>query len=300
MRSGYFIDSLKSRSGLGFERLERRIRENQYEANNIRPPCYETVRDYFALKRSVVFEPHGDDGTAPWLFAAEQEFPGASTCFFHPLFDQMFGQLESAYFWRAKFSRIPQEWIDGLRVRGRSFLADEWEAMNLSLQRRKHRTQPKTHLDRLSLLHLSMLRLPDPIRDQLFTKDSAGSPWRRLYEIPIEDFLANLRVQISLEAIAALLALVEESAEIGDFRRYACAKQALEARYAAIPGLPGCKRVGKAIQYAITSHLEGQVFPRSYNGTLMTGFGLPISWRTILQSELIAESQGPTDERTGG
>lgn len=298
MRSGYFIDSLKSRTGFGFERLERRIRENQYEANNIRPPSYETVRDYFSLRRSVAFEPHGDDGTAPWLFAVEQEYPGASICFFHPLFDQMFGQLESAYFWRAKFSRIPQEWINGLRKRGRSLLADEWKAINLSLQRRKHRSQPKNQLDRLSLLHLSMLRLPDPIRDKLFAKESHEAHWRRLYETPFEDVISNLRVQNNLESIAALLILIEEAAEIGDFRRYAYAKQALEERYTTIPDLPGCKRVGITIQLAITSHLEGQIFPRSYNGTLTTGFGLPVSWRAILESELIAGIQMPTNELT--
>lgn len=62
LRSAYFIDSLRAASGQGFLKLEKRIRQNQYEAVGLAAPELETIRDYFRLHRSVAFEPRNSDG----------------------------------------------------------------------------------------------------------------------------------------------------------------------------------------------------------------------------------------------
>lgn len=288
MRSGYFIDTLKSRSELSFAKLERRIRENQYDLHGIRAPSEATVRDYFLLRRSVAFEPKFKDPSAPWLLATELEFPGASLAFFHPVFDLLFGTLESTYLWQAHFSRIPQQWIDDARKSDPLAMADEWEAMNASLAERKHRSRPKQHLDRLSFVHLSMMRLPENICNRLFTRRGLAASWARVYG-PIEDDIAFLGEINNLDAIAGLLALAEEGAQIGDMSRYHAAKYALRNRIEKVQFFPGCKRIRDSLEFSLSRHIEGELFPRRYSGTLRTGFGLPVSWRTGLAAGLQVE-----------
>jgi len=134
LRTAYFIDSLCEQTGMNFEGIEERIRNNQYIAYGLDAPAYETVRDYFRLHRSVAFEPRlGRDGNtpgqqserifqrdrkAPWLLAAEAEFPGSSFSFFHPLFDLLFGRLESSAFWASHFNKIPESWINQEEAEG--------------------------------------------------------------------------------------------------------------------------------------------------------------------------------------
>ena len=294
IRSGYFVDSLRLQSRLSVARLERRIRENIYEKNGVHAPSEDTVRDYCSLRRSVAFEPRveekKDKRIAPWLLAAELEFPNSSFAFFHPLFDLLFGTLESAYFWQAHFCMIPESWIEDLRRRGASPLADEWEEMNVSLKERRHRTRTKTELDRLSFVHLSMMRLPRHISGRLFEKEEHSSTrFRRWFAI--EEDIVYLQSQNNLNAIAALLALLEEGAAIGDAHRYRCAYSCLVDRLPLLKSIPGCKRMGIALELAITSHLEGQAILRSYNGTLYSGFGMPVSWRSMLQENLLEKCQ---------
>lgn len=288
MRSGYFVDTLKAQSKLSYPKLERRIRENQYESHGIRAPSEATVRDYFLLRRSVAFEPKSKSPSAPWLLAAELEFPGVSLAFFHPLFDLLFGTLESTYFWQAHFSRIPQQWIDDARKCDDQAMANEWEAMNASLEERKHRTRPKQHLDRLSFVHLSMMRLPESISSRLFTRDGLAASWARVYG-PIENDIAFLAEIDSLDAIAGLVALAEEGAQIGDMSRYQTAKYVLRGRIEKIRCFPGCKRIWDSLEFLLSRHIDGELFPRRYTGTLRTGFGLPVSWRTALAAGLQAE-----------
>lgn len=294
IRSGYCIDLLRSTTRQGFTRIERQIRENQYVAHGLKPPSFETVRDYFRLHRSVAFEPRDGSKSPPWLLAAELEYPGTAEAFFHPLADLLFGYLESSFLWRRHFSRIPQQWINEARNRGSTALAGEWEAINLSQEERKHRTPPKDHLDRLSFVHLSMMRLAEPIGSRLFVKPGLSRCWRRAYENSVEDDVAFLLSIGSLDALAALLGLAEEGALIGDMHRYRHAKSALLARIPHIHFLPGCRRIAKALELDITSHLEMHVFPRRYNGTLHMGFGLPVSWRSMAYETLLSnrESRG--------
>lgn len=91
LRSACFIDNLKEITGEGFPKLEKRIRENQYDAFKLPAPATETVRDYFRLYLPVAFEPTRKVTSNPWLLAVELEVPGSSAAFFHPLFDLLFG-----------------------------------------------------------------------------------------------------------------------------------------------------------------------------------------------------------------
>jgi len=195
LRSGYFIDNLKSSTKLGFEKIEEVIRMNQYNEGKrcvgsyLLAPPYDTVRDYFRLYRSVAFEPNEKANFAPWLLAAELEFPGSSSAFFHPIFDLLFGELESSFFWSSHFRSIPEKWIEVARARGDTKIAHEWELMNQSARSRKHRTKPSTALDTLSLVHLSLLRLPSEIKDVLFEGNGSAPGWSRRYLSPETEIL---------------------------------------------------------------------------------------------------------------
>lgn len=285
LRSGYFIDKLKSLTKLGFGKIEERIRVNQYnggehcEDTYLLAPPYDTIRDYFRLYRSVAFEPNEKAKFAPWLLAAELEFPGSSSAFFHPIFDLLFGELESSFFWAAKFRRIPNRWIESARTRGDEKIAHEWELMNEATKTRKHRTKPTTSIDTLSLAHLSLLRLPSEIKDVLFDGNGSNPNWTRRYS-SIESEISHLQSIRTMESLAALLALVIEATEIRDSNRFNLAKAALLKQMNFMDAEPACKRIKHRLKEAIIYKCN-ELYVHEYNGFLHFGFGLPVSWRAI-------------------
>lgn len=295
LRTAYFIDLLRVKTGQGLLRLERRIRENQYEAYGLQAPDLETIRGYFLLHRSVAFEPRNSEPNssemkAPWLLAAELEVPGSSFAFFHPLFDILFGRLESSVFWSAHFSKIPQAWIDYEERKGNPSIAEEWRVMNQSLARRLHRTRQVDNLDTLSFLHLTLLRFPAHISSVLFERNGLSPTWTRRYQPPEEE-VGLLQKLKGLDALAALLALTKEGAEIGDVRRFQIAKAAALQYLKIIDSDPACKRIYRQVRTHVSTDLENYTDVRRYSRTLHYGFGLPASWRALLTSPLIERSR---------
>lgn len=301
LRSAYFIDSLRVTTGQGFLKLEKRIRQNQYEALGLAAPELETVRDYFRLHRSVAFEPRNSNGAtlasdakAPWLLAAELEVPGSSFAFFHPTFDLLFGQMESSVFWSAHFSKIPQAWIDEAKSRGDMALADEWETMNGALKKRLHRSRQSFEMDALSFIHLTMLRLPGPISVALFERKGLATTWARRYRPP-QDEVEYLLAVGGLDAVAALFALTKEAGEIGDMERFHLAKAATIQGMALLDRDPTCRRIRRLVRILLSDELENKMFIRRYSRTLHHGFGLPLSWRAQLTPPLISRSMQELD-----
>lgn len=294
LRSGYFIDNLKKQTKLTFEQLESRVRSNQYENRrrnddpSLSAPAYETVRDYFRLYRSVAFEPNEKAEFAPWLLAAELEFKGSSFAFFHPIFDLLFGQIESSHHWSAHFHMIPKSWIADAKARGDTQIAQEWELMNESTLARKYRTKQSVQLDTLSFVHLSLLRLPDEIRDALFERESNYPEWSRKYSSP-EVEIAHLQSISSMESLAALLALMMEKTEIGTAAILTIFKRALIKHMSFMDNDPACDRIKDELKTHIIMKCS-EVSTRSYSSYLHFGFGLPVSWRAMEMEKYLRKS----------
>lgn len=288
LRSAYFIDNLKSVSGLGITKIEERIRINQYVHFRLPAPSPEVVNDYFQLKVSVAFEPTQYHKGPPWLLAAELEFPGCSYAFFHPMIDLLFGKLESAAFWGAHFSKIPEEWIEQAKNHGWLQMAEEWQQMNEALQKRAHRKKIGDSTDLLSFIHMSLLRLPK-ISDILFSKSSISSRYIRNYADPINEINSILAFK-SLDGIAALFALASEGAVIGDSKQHQQAKNAL------INFLPEFenRKEYRQIYPTLAKHIKEQLEDmsvRSYSTTNVHGFSLPASWRTMHDEQVLSNIQ---------
>lgn len=291
LRSGYFIDSLKHKTGLNFEQIEARVRQNQYEKRNLPAPSFETVRDYFRLYRSIAFEPDQNAHVAPWLLAAEVEFPESSSAFFHPIFDLLFGTLESSAYWSAHFSKAPQVWIDDLRKSGDECIAHEWEQMNLSLERRTHRSKPRNKMDRLSFVHLSLIRLPNSIRDALIDGNGSNPNWTRRYSSASEE-IEHLKTIHSLESIAAMLALMMEAAEIGDVIRFNLFRKAFLKHLSFIDTDPACVRIKEQLKRHLI-HSARDLSAREYNGFVHFGFGYPVSWQVMELEKFLPKPPSP-------
>jgi len=283
LRSGYFIDSLKLATGLSFEKIEARVRQNQYESSdrsrNIHAPAFETVRDYFRLYRSVAFEPDQHARSAPWLLAAELEFPGCSSAFFHPVFDLLFGELETSVFWASHFRKIPEAWIVQARNRGDIRMADEWELMNQSAENRKHRSRASNNIDKLSFVHLTLLRLPSCIKDAFFDGDGSNQNWTRKYSAA-EIEVGHMQSMRNMESIAALLALMMESAEIGDVHRFNLSKEAYLSQIPLVDTHTSCARIKSLLRDLLVQKAD-ELYLREYNNFVHFGFGLPVSWQAM-------------------
>lgn len=278
LRSGYFIDRLRAETGLGMVRLERRIRERQYEARGLTPPSVDLVRDYFRLHRAVAFEPRlGRSVIAPWLLAAELEFSGSSLAFFHPIFDWLFGQVESAIFWEAHFRKIPEPWIVEAERRGDLALVQEWRAINQGHSKLRHRRKINAPLDDLTLIHLSMMRLPEPIMSQLFERQGLTMGWTRRHDCERE--VQMLLAKPGFDALCALVLLADEAAKIGDARRFNLPREGAMALLENLENYPGCERIGAHLVNHLTCKLTAEEFaPRRYAQAPIYGTGLPTSW----------------------
>ncbi|UCV28139.1 hypothetical protein [Ferribacterium limneticum] len=295
LRSGYFIDRLRAETGLGMVRLERRIRERQYEARGLTPPSVDLVRDYFRLHRAVAFEPRlGRSVIAPWLLAAELEFPGSSLAFFHPIFDWLFGQVESAIFWDAHFRKIPEPWIADAARRGDVTLVQEWRAINRGQSKLRHRRKINVPLNDLALIHLSMMRLPEPIMSQLFERQGLTMGWTRRYggKRQIQMLLENPGV----DSLCALALLTDEAVKIGDGLRFGRAREGAMVLLKGIASYPGCQRIGSALERQLMLKLKAEEFaPMRYSQAPCYGIGLPTSWLVMAAERMLESLVTPTN-----
>ncbi len=289
LRSAYFIDNLKKMTGQGFTKFEKRIRENQYEAFNLQAPGTETVRDYFRLYLPVAFEPSQKSTAPSWLLAAELEVPGSSEAFFHPIFDLLFGPLESAIFWDSKIKRIPQAWIEQAEARGDLDIAAEWRKMNNNLSKRKHRKRQTTQIDLLSSIHLTMMRLPTSAREIIFERKGLSSSWVRKYALP-EMEVTELKSLRNIDGLAALLGLAKEGAKIGDIGRFHKAKDALLDNLHILEENTAYRRISQKLKAHLIYECEN-FNTRRYRKFQYFGFGLPSSWQAFLIGQQIAHEE---------
>ncbi|HSH96840.1 MAG: hypothetical protein ACAH07_09635 [Methylophilaceae bacterium] len=283
-RSAYFIDSLKAKTGLTFTTIEERVRREQYEKHGLQAPATETVRDYFRLKRAVAFESdiRNANKFPSWLMAVEMEFPLTSYAFFHPLFDLLFSRVESSSAWMKHFERIPEQWILEVESQGRAELAAEWRGLNASSSKRLHTKKSSSQIDRLSLVHLLMIRTI--YREVLFEKNGLSSYFKRRYLLAEEE-LNSAVSENSLDALFILLALTEEAALIGDAKRFEICHSAFLNSLGNIHEYEGCEAIAAKILPYIHHHLNTQVNLRQYHFTDIEGLGLPVTWKSTLVGE---------------
>lgn len=275
-RTAYFIGWLKEKTGRGHISLEKQIRINQYDRYDFEAPAKDTVRDYFRLRRSPAIDPQRAN-TPPWLFAAELEFPGAAYAFFHPLFDFLFGQMESSRKWSENLERVPEEWILDAIHRGDKAHAEEWRAVNASLKKRRGRPPKKTTLVDLSFIHLTLMRLPNPIFSTLFEWIESEEMFARSYR-PVEDEISSIQNYPSMDALAALVGLVYEAAEIGHMNRFHKAGKAVREHLRILDDLPECLSIRDGVKLLIEK-LCLEVTTRTYPAPGFWGYGLPETWR---------------------
>jgi len=277
LRSAYFIESLKIRSGLRATELESRIRVNQYERLGFFAPSEDTVRDYFRLHRSVAFEPNQNSKNFPWLLAAELEFPDCSMAFFHPIFDLLFGRLESSAFWDVHFNKIPEEWIKEALDRGWSEMAQEWDLMNQAREKRLHRAKKTTQNNHLNFIHQSMLRITN-IRELLFSQQLNGQ-YIRLYA-DMSDELNTFSELPPIEHITAILLCAKEAELIGNHARFQLAKNDLIKHLPLIGIYTPSQRIEPELTKHILEFIDGMIVPK-YSIKFVHGFSMPASWRSI-------------------
>lgn len=279
-RQAYFLDSLLETTGLSFAEIESRVRHNQFVKFGLRPPSTQSVRYYFSLKRYAGIDPRQDSPrTPPWLFAAELEFPDSTSSYFHPLFDLLWGSIESSLFWEFKFGRIPDEWIDEYEKSDKDYKnakAAEWREWNALRKDRSHHKRKDFKVDHLTFIQLSLLRLPE-VSKLLFEKQQNSPDWIRRYD-PADQEINSVAALSSFDGLTGLLGLLMESSAIGDVRRFLLAKDILQKNLPILETLPGCGRICESLTGHINDHIHQEI-PRSYSKLLYHGFGLPMTWR---------------------
>ncbi len=270
-------------SGLGPKALEKRIRENQYEKYQFRPPAQDTVRDYFRLRIPVAFETPQKISSSPWLFAAELEFPGCSRAFFHPIFDLLFGWPESAAFWRDHFSRIPDQWIQWAEKQGNLALVTDFKGNNSRIKQRRHRKHIRPNVSPLRFVHTCLLHLPEQVRGHLFERNGLASGWARTYKsAKIET--RKMKSFKNLDGLAGLLGLAKEAAEIGDRERFSQARQSLVEHLAVLDQNALYSKIASKLKQHVMEDLS-QLSPHRYHMAEVFGAGYPIGWRIYLANE---------------
>ena len=290
LRTAYFVANLRQLSGLGAGRIEERIRRNQYAPYGLQAPSESTVRDYFLVRRSPAVDPQRGN-EAPWLFAADLEFPGGAYAFFHPIFDLLLGQVDSSLPWRGRLQRIPDAWIDEAEARGDKDQANEWRHFNSISEPKRGRPSRREPHDQLAFIHLTMLRLPDVLRGQLFSREGLATTFRRRY-LPIDDEVGCLRGRGDMEALSALIGLVQEAAQIGDSARLRVSKQAVTEHLAKHGFVSAAHRIERRLRFLIESEVCLGLQGRRYDAAEMLGFGLPATWRTrAFQFEIERQAQ---------
>lgn len=286
IRSGYFIDRLKTITGQGLLRLERRVRENQYERFGLVPPSIDTVRDYFRLHRNIALDPKiKRPSSPPWLLAAEREVPGASYDYFHPAFDLLWGRVCGGVFWRKEIQKIPKEWINDERTKGDEDTASEWERINKEVSRRRISARAPEPIDTLGFIHLSLMRISDT-SPMLFDRNGFAGTRARRYR-PIKKDIREISALRSFDSVAALLGLMLEGAEIGDRTRQSAFRDALLSQLSVIDELQECRRIGKKLKSYINNFIDQGIVPRCYGCASQSSLCWPDSWRFLEANRLL-------------
>lgn len=224
IRSIYFVDYLRDRTGFGETILERTIREDWYQPNGFSAPSPDAVSAYFKGARPIPYDPT-QTNSPPWLYAAEQQFPGCSRAFFHPLWTFLYGRLHSSAKFIRQKTKVPREWIDESLAKGDTATAKEWEQENALIDKtvpKKPISIPQTELQSARVV---MLLMPKPIQHELFTISDGDMTYLRSFH-PIEDEIEAISNEITFDSLTALLMLVVEASEIGDQVRLKAAKSA--------------------------------------------------------------------------
>lgn len=282
-RTALFIDGLSSATGLGYTRLHRLINDNQYARYGLKGVRVDTVQRYFRLTRSPAIDPR-DGKTPPWLMAAEMEFPGCSDNFFHPIIDLLLGQEESTIKWRNRLQRIPEQWIAESENQGFSARAEEWRALNAGKFQAGRKPRWPV-MDRLSYIHQTMMRLPNPFFTVLFRRPGLARMHTRTYS-PIREEIAALSKSNDLNQLTALIGLVYEAAEIGDMARYDLSCDAARRSLSILDDVPECKRAAPDLKFYV-EELCLKCLTRRYKHSFNYGFGLAATWRTQLKPPMI-------------
>ena len=281
LRTAYFVDWLKEKTGQGYVALEKRIRINQYQKYGLNAPAIDTVRDYFRLRRSPAIDPK-DELTPTWLMAAELEIPGASYAFFHPLFDFLLGQMESSIKWSEKLQRIPKEWILEAINRGDTAQAEEWRDFNAALTKKRGRKRKQSALADLNFIHMTLMRLPNPFFSILFNctepeSAESGAMFARTYRA-IDEEIRLVQSHKSMDSLAALLGLLFEASEIGHVDRFNKARDAVYEHLTVLDELAECRRIRDRVRPIIENYCFEAVI-RMYPSPQFYGYGLPATWR---------------------
>ena len=280
-RTAYFIAWLQEKTGKGYAALEKQIRINQYDRNAVKAPAIDTVRDYFRLRRSPAIDPQ-QENIPPWLFAAELEFPGSAYVFFHPLFDLLFGQMESSIKWSENLQKIPKEWILEAANRGDKAQAEEWHAFNVNLLKKRGRKRKQAALVDLNFIHMTLMRLPEPYFSILFDCSEpesfeSGAMFARSYR-PINEEIRLIQNNQSMDSLAALVGMVIEAAEIGNIDRFGKARKAVCEQLRVLNVLTECRSVREGLKPLIEDKCLEEIV-RTYSAPQFYGYGLPATWR---------------------
>ena len=295
MRTAYCLDGLRKRTSLGAGRIERRVRENQYEALGLSALSPTTVQEYFLLRRCPAVD--GAQGQPCWLFAAELEFGGVAYSFFHPIFDLLIEPVQSSPRWIVRMERIPRVWIEQAVARGDEVQAQEWEAFNATLEPRRGRPPRQFSLDPLTLVHLSMLRLPKDYSGWLFERSGLATTHARTYG-PVDEEVARLVRQSGVDALAALIGLVQEAAQIGDRRRLSTARKGVEEHLRAHGLDPSLDRVQEPFLYLVESQIRPNIEVRRYSAAEIFGSGFPVTWQAKIHQSICEYDFGKSVART--
>lgn len=298
MRTAYCLDSLRNATGLGVGRLESRVRRNQYEMHGLPAPSPTTVRDYFLLRRCPAIDGTQEEQPS-WLFAADLEFGGVARDFFHPIFDLLLEPIQSAPRWIVHMQRIPQVWIDQAAARGDPLQVQEWKAFNEALQPKRGRPRHQPVLDPLTLVHLALLRLPKNCAAHLFSRTGIATNYARAYE-PIEEELSPLVVQCGINALAALIGLVQEAAAIGDRKRTSAAKQAVRDHLRIHGVAPALARVQDDFLHLLDSETGLGSDVRRYSAAEIIGSGFPVTWQARIHQNTLTHDAAKLLERAIG
>lgn len=299
-RTAYLIGWLKKETGQGYIALEKRIRQNQYEKYGLTAPATDTVRDYFRLRRSPAIDPQ-DGVTPPWLIAAELEVPGAAYTFFHPLFDLLLGQLESSIKWSERLQRIPTEWIEWAKVHGDNDQSAEWLNFNAALTKKRGRKRKQSAILDLEFIHMTLMRLPEPIFSILFKSAGFYRMFSRTY-LPVEEEISKIHEIPGLDSLAAMFGLLLEASEIGDTNRFANLQKIVSLQLDHLDTLPECKYFCEEIKLLIKNTCPEEA-ARTYPAPQFYGYGLPSTWRSTnavshLKSEMKMAIQRDEKKRT--
>lgn len=294
MRTAYCLDGLRKRTSLGAGRIERRVRENQYEAFGLSALSPTTVQEYFLLRRCPAVD--GAQGQPCWLFAAELEFGGVAYSFFHPIFDLILEPIQSSPRWMLRMERIPQVWIDQAVARGDGAQAQEWGAFNSTLEPKRGRPPRQSLVDPLTLVHLSMLRLPQDYSGCLFECSGLATSHARTYGC-VDEEVARLVQQSGVDALAALIGLVQEAALIGDRRRLSTARKGVEEHLRAHGLDPSLTRVQEPFLYLVESQIGPNIDVRRYSAAEIIGAGFPVTWQAKIHQSIFEYDLGKSAAR---